>query len=113
MLTKTSYSKEVSESDLSVLEEWAKALMAADGTFEHIASEEDKARARLEPEFRKRMLRSLAEISLIDRGIAPPHFKNIVNCKKCGPMPIAEKIDGEVIACPWCHAAYKNQARAA
>ena len=88
-LMKTKTSKEV-----PVEESWAKCLMDTNTT----ASDEARV---LGPD----CMMVLAENLAVDRGVIPPHWKHVVECRKCGFMPSDIPYSGKLDACPWCHRA--------
>lgn len=101
---------EILDDSTSRLCEWTEALTQAEEVFDRIASKEERCLAVFNLEFKRGMERIIAENICLDKGIIPPHWRHIVNCKKCGPMPIGEVIPGEVVACPWCSTPYGGTA---
>jgi hypothetical protein len=71
-------------------------------SFNMLTASKDPLWLEADAKTRKHLARMVAENRMVALGYVPSSWKYTGTCQKCGPVPLEEPTDQELVGCPWC-----------
>lgn len=70
--------------------------------FSSLSASNDPLWVEADQQTRRHLARMVAENRMVSLGYVPSSWRHRGLCRRCGPVPLEEPCEQELVACPWC-----------